>query len=96
MSHIVKTKQSLMLKIFTLSIITISLLYATQFVLDDDQFAFVSTPSYIIIPGVLAGTSIYIAIKEWKNNTKNKIAICVLLACVSFVCYIFDFVFKTN
>lgn len=74
MSHIVKTKQSLMLKIFILSIITISLLYATQFVLDDDQFAFISTPSYIIIPGVLAVTSTYIAIKEWKNNTRNKIA----------------------
>jgi len=70
-----KTKSSFILKMFVASIIIISLLYTTRLVLDDNQFAFISIPSYIIIPGALAVASIYVAAKEWKNNTQNKIAI---------------------
>ncbi|HSB83698.1 MAG TPA: ATP-binding protein [Nitrosarchaeum sp.] len=75
MNITVKAKSSSILKVFVVSIITISLLYTTRLFLDDNQFAFISIPSYIIIPGALAVTSIYIAIKEWKNNTENKVAI---------------------
>ena len=72
---IVDTKSSFILKIFCASVIGISLLYATQFVLDDSQFSFISISSYIIIPGALVVASIYVTAKEWKNNSQNKFAI---------------------
>jgi len=74
MNITVKAKSSFILKIFVVSIIIIALLYTTRLILDDNQFAFISTPSYIIIPGSLAAISLYVAIIEWKNNTQHKIA----------------------
>lgn len=69
-----KPLSNIPLKILFASIIGISLLYSTQFVLSAEQFYYVSTPSYVIIPGVLAIVSISVAIKEWKNNSKAKFA----------------------
>ena len=66
---------SIVLKVLLASVIGISLLYATQFILNAEQFYFVSTPSYVILPGMFAVTAIYVTIKEWKNNSKSKIAI---------------------
>lgn len=66
---------SVVLKALLASVVGISLLYTTQFILNAEQFYFVSTPSYIILPGMFAVTSIYVTIKEWKNNSKSRIAI---------------------
>lgn len=74
MNNTIEATPSFMLKILGVSIIAISLLYTTQFVLDDDQFTFVSVSSYTVIPGILVVVSVYVAAKEWKNNTSNKIA----------------------
>lgn len=65
---------SFVLKILVLSIIGISLLYATQFVLNDEQFSLVSTIIYVIIPAILVILSSYAVVKEWKNKTQNKFA----------------------
>ena len=62
------------LKILTISIVAISILYALQFVLDESEFSYISTLSYVIIPGIFAAISLYVAVKEWKNDTQNKSA----------------------
>ncbi|PJC51216.1 MAG: two-component sensor histidine kinase [Nitrosopumilales archaeon CG_4_9_14_0_2_um_filter_34_16] len=69
-----KTNPAYVLKILALSIIGISLLYATQFILDEDQFRSISIGIYAIIPAILAIISSYVAVKEWKNKTRNKFA----------------------
>lgn len=67
-------ESSFVLKILGLSIIGVSLLYVTQFVLDDEQFSVVSTILFVIIPAIFVILSSYTAVKEWKNKTQNKIA----------------------
>ncbi|MEK6832023.1 MAG: HAMP domain-containing sensor histidine kinase [Thermoproteota archaeon] len=74
MSSIKEIEPSFVLKILVSSIIGVSLLYGTQFVLDDEQFSLVSTILFVIIPAILVILSSYVAVKEWKNKTQNKIA----------------------
>ncbi len=62
------------LKILAISIIAISALYATQFVLDESEFSFISTLSYVVIPGSFAAISAYVGISEWRERSQNKFA----------------------
>ncbi|MFQ5783154.1 MAG: sensor histidine kinase [Nitrosopumilus sp.] len=89
-------------KILAISIISISILYSTQFFLDESEFSYISGLSYVVIPGVLAVISAYVAVKEWKNNTRNKIAMvffaigAVCLFTAEEIWQIFEIVFEQD